>query len=171
MWLDIAKYEPFKGGYYIPLPKYLANKKAIINVKNKDNDCFRWAIKSALFPTDSHSDRTSSYPSNEDDGLDFTEIESPTPINQIKKFENKNQFAVNVFGYINNRFIIHHISKMNMNIKRFNLLLIEEDDKFHYTYMKNFNKLLFDQTKHRERKYFCENCLTGYSIFNIFRKS
>ena len=41
---------------------------AIINVKNKDNDCFRWAIKSALFPTDSHSDRTSSYPSNEDDG-------------------------------------------------------------------------------------------------------
>ena len=64
MWLDIAKYEPFKGGSYIPLPKYLANKKAIINIKNKDNDCFRWAIKSALFPTDSHSDRTSSYPSN-----------------------------------------------------------------------------------------------------------
>ena len=52
---------------------------------------------------------------------------------------------------------------MNMNIRRIHLLLIEEDDKFHYTYIKDFNKLLFDQTKHRKRKYFCENCLTGYS--------
>ena len=31
--LDIAKYEPLKEGSYIPLPSFLANKRAIINVK------------------------------------------------------------------------------------------------------------------------------------------
>ena len=42
------KYEPFKGGSFIPLPAYIANKKACINVKNeKDDECFKWAILSA----------------------------------------------------------------------------------------------------------------------------
>ena len=41
--LDIhtVQYEPLKGSSYIPLPKYLADKKAIINPKNEDNQCFK----------------------------------------------------------------------------------------------------------------------------------
>ena len=50
LWLDIAKYESLKGGSYIPLPSFLAKRKAIINVKNDDDNCLRWALKSALFP-------------------------------------------------------------------------------------------------------------------------
>ena len=52
---------------------------------------------------------------------------------------------------------------MNKNWRRINLMLIEEGDKFHYTYIKDFNKLLYNQSKHEHRKFFCENCLTGYS--------
>ena len=33
LWLDIAKYEPIKGRSCIPLPSFLTEKKAIINVK------------------------------------------------------------------------------------------------------------------------------------------
>ena len=36
LFLNIAKYESLKGSSYIPLPEALANKKAIINVKNQD---------------------------------------------------------------------------------------------------------------------------------------
>ena len=143
--MDIAKYETFKGGSYIPLPKYLANKKATINVKNKDNNCLRWALKSALFPADNHSDRTSSYPSDEDDEMDFTGIDAPTSINQIKKLENINYLAINVFGFVGNRIISHHICKMNPNVKRISLMLIEEGDKFHYTFIKDFNKSLMKE--------------------------
>ena len=38
--LHTMKYKPLKGETYIPLPKELAVKTAIINMKNKDNKCF-----------------------------------------------------------------------------------------------------------------------------------
>ena len=50
LYLNIAKYEPLKGSSYIPLPKALANKKAIINVQNDDDRCLEWALKSAMYP-------------------------------------------------------------------------------------------------------------------------
>jgi hypothetical protein len=50
LYLNIAKYEPIKGSSYILLPEALANKNAIINVKNKDERCIEWALKSALYP-------------------------------------------------------------------------------------------------------------------------
>ena len=45
-----SRYEPFRGGSYMPLPKKLQAKKAIINVQKEDNQCLRWAIRTALFP-------------------------------------------------------------------------------------------------------------------------
>ena len=35
--INTAVYRPLRGSTYIPLPKKLANKKAIINVKNNDD--------------------------------------------------------------------------------------------------------------------------------------
>ena len=46
--LHIVKYEPLGGSSYIPLPDFLAGKKAIINLKNEDDECFKWAITRAL---------------------------------------------------------------------------------------------------------------------------
>ena len=37
-----------RGSSYIPLPDWLAAKKAIINPKNLDNRCFKWAIIAGL---------------------------------------------------------------------------------------------------------------------------
>ena len=38
--LHTVSYKPLRGETWIPLPKELANKNAIINIKNKDNKCF-----------------------------------------------------------------------------------------------------------------------------------
>ena len=38
--LHTVEYIPLRGETWIPLPKELANKKAIINIQNKDNKCF-----------------------------------------------------------------------------------------------------------------------------------
>ena len=59
--------------------------------------------------------------------------------------------------------IIYHISKQPTTLKRINLMLIERNGNRHYTWIKNFNRMLFDQTKYEGRKYFCETCLYGYS--------
>ena len=85
LWLDIARYQPLRGGSYIPLPPELKSKKAVVNVKNKDDHCLRWALRSALFQAADHPDRPAKYPTA--DGLDFTGIDAPTPISQIGKVE------------------------------------------------------------------------------------
>ena len=55
--LHTVKYEPLGGSSYIPLPKFLAAKKAIINLRNEDDECFKWAITRALNPVEKNSER------------------------------------------------------------------------------------------------------------------
>ena len=43
-----AEYKPLKGSSYIPLHSCLASKKAIINMQNEDEECFKWSITRAL---------------------------------------------------------------------------------------------------------------------------
>ena len=134
-------------------------KKAVVNVKNKDDHCLRWALRSALFPAwDQSTKRPSKYPTN--DGLDFEGIDAPTPISQVPKVELQNNLAIN-FGW-NKGVIIYHLSKQPQEIPRINLLLIEKAGKFHYARIKDLNRLLHDKSKHKERKHFCERCFHGY---------
>ena len=55
--LHTVKYVPLGGSSYIPIPKFLAAKKAIINLKNEDDECFKWAITRALNPVEKNSER------------------------------------------------------------------------------------------------------------------
>ena len=55
--LHTVKYVLLGGFYYIPLLKFLAAKKAIINLKNEDNVCFKWAITRALNPVEKNYER------------------------------------------------------------------------------------------------------------------
>ena len=50
--LHTVKYVPLGGSSYIPLSKFLAEKKAIINLKNEDDECFKWTITRALDPVE-----------------------------------------------------------------------------------------------------------------------
>ena len=47
---NIKKLQPMKAASYIELPPFIKNKQACVNVENKDNKCFMWAILSALHP-------------------------------------------------------------------------------------------------------------------------
>ena len=71
-YVNVARNEPFRGGTYFSLPEKLKNKKAIINIQNKDNQCLRWAIRAALFPAEKgkKTTRPGRYPIN--DGLNFS---------------------------------------------------------------------------------------------------
>ena len=46
--LNISKHTPLAGGSYIPLPDFLERKHCIVNVQNKDNRCFGYALLAAL---------------------------------------------------------------------------------------------------------------------------
>ena len=55
--LQTVKYEPLDGFSYIPLPGFLAAKKTIINLKNEDDECLKWAITRALNSVEKNSER------------------------------------------------------------------------------------------------------------------
>ena len=136
LWIDIARYQPLRGSSYVPLPLEVQSKKAVINVKNKDDHCLHWALRSALHPAANHVDRPSQYPT--EDGLNFEGIDAPTPISQISKVERQNNLAINFFGW-DKAVIVHRLSKQLEDIPRINLLLIEKAGKFHYTWIKSLN--------------------------------
>ena len=159
LWLDIARYQPLRGSSYIPLPAAVRSKKAV-NVKNKDDHCLRWALRSTLFPACDHVDRSSKYPT--EDGLNFKGIDAPTPISQIPKVEKLNNLAINVFGW-DKGVTVNRLSTRPDGMPRINLLLIEKAGKHHFTLIKDLNRLLYDQSKYRGRKHFCERCLHGYT--------
>ena len=50
-------YRPLRGNSYIPLPKELANKKAIINMMNEDDQCFKWNVTRALNPVEKNAEK------------------------------------------------------------------------------------------------------------------
>ena len=161
-YINVARYQPMRGGSFVPLPTKLKNKKAILNIQNRDNECIRWAIRAALFKPRGDMRRTSSYPTQ--DGLNFTGIDFPTPVSQIGRLERQNpNLAINVFGWENNRVIVHRISERGGEIPRINLMLIKQGENTHYSYVKRLSALLYDQNRHNESKHYCERCLHGYS--------
>ena len=48
MDVDFHRLNLTRGSSYLPLPDWLARKKAIINPKNADQECFKWAVITAL---------------------------------------------------------------------------------------------------------------------------
>ena len=135
MYIHLNKYEPLSGSSYIPLPKVLRSKGAIINVLNKkDNECFKWAVTSALYPAEKHPERQTKYVENSEkfnwDGINF-----PASFKDIDKFEKQNpSISINVFSYEEEVYPLRITKKAND--KTVNLLLISKGENQHYCWIK-----------------------------------
>ena len=167
-YINVAKYVPLRGGSYLPLPAKLANKKAIVNVKNKDNECLKWALRAALYPPEDgvHPERPSKYnPKN--DWVNYEGIDFPTPLKQIDKLEKQNQnLAINVFGWEKDTVIVHRISEKEKSVKRINLMLIESGERQHYCWVKRVNALLFDKAINN-KTFYCMFCLSRFTRAHV----
>lgn len=95
--LNINKYNPLRASSYVQLPKSISDRKAVVNIKNNDQCCFAWSIVSALYPVQTNSDRLSSYP-HFSEILNFTNINFPVKLKDIKKFEELNDISINIYG-------------------------------------------------------------------------
>ena len=76
--LNIVQYQPMKGSSYIKLPQELRNSsKGLINMKNEDNECFRWCHIRYLNPVDKDPQRIKKCDKQHIQDLDYSEIEFP----------------------------------------------------------------------------------------------
>ena len=91
-----TNHRPLCGSTYIPTPQWLANKNAVINVKNKDNRCFVWTILSAMHPGAHNSDMMSCY-QKYDSEVNTSGLTFPLDVRDVPKFEALNPtISVNV---------------------------------------------------------------------------
>lgn len=106
----LNKFNPFKCGSYLPLPKALENTRSIINVRNtNDNYCFKYAIFSFFHTSDRYKRvNPDFYNSTEFKNIlqrkgiefNFNNISFPTPLSDVCKFERQNDVvSINVFGW------------------------------------------------------------------------
>ena len=51
-----------------------------------------------------------------------------------------------------------------------NLLLLINNDKSHYVYIKDFERVMFHKTKNKNKKWFCKRCLQYFSSGNVLVK-
>ena len=72
---------------------------------------------------------------------------------------------VNVFGYENKVYPL--CTSKNSCDQTLNLLLITEKDKSHYVFTKDFNRLTFSRTKHKNKKHYCMSCLQNFTTEEI----
>ena len=163
-FIDILQYKPLKGSSYIELPKELKNPKmGLINIKNEDQKCFTYCLLYHLHQNKikSNPQRVSIYKQYENT-VDFTGINFPVSIKDIPKIEKMNNIAINVFGYENKTTFPVFISDSQTE-NPLNLLLISNENKRHYTYIKDFNRFMYKKTKHHCKKRFCISCLQCFS--------
>ena len=83
---NFDKYNPTRGGKFIPLPKWVQNKKACINIKNKDDKCFKYSIQCGICKVyeKDHPERLSHY-KNLNDELNWTNVNFPSSNIDIDK--------------------------------------------------------------------------------------
>lgn len=174
LMLRVNVYKTFikKGASYFETPKCIANKKCVINVKNNDEKCFLWAVLSALYPAESHSDRLSKYKPYENQ-LDTSMLEYPVKCDArvYKKFEEKNNLSISVYDYKckDCEVIPSIIYNSKANGKHINLLLIHSDDKSHYVWIKDFSSFCASTNNHGQ-KHYCRYCLHGFTNEELLTK-
>ena len=167
--INMIDYNPLSARSYIPLDLIdpdLIKKKAIINIKNEDNECFKWCVTRALNMKSKSNERVDEELIEKSKELNWDGIDFPVSDNQIKKFEKNNEdIGIYVFYYKDEHGKIHPLRKSKYPHRKhiINLFLISHKDKSHYCLIKNLSRLLSSQSSQTEHKnYYCRNCLQGY---------
>ena len=97
--------------------------------------------------------------------LDFSGIKFPVTIDQINRIEKQNKINIYLYGYDavkKSVYPIYHSPEGYDDC--LDLLYIEGKNELgeettHYVLIKDFNRLMFNFTKHKGKKHFCRNCL------------
>ena len=172
--LHTTRWEPLYGSSYIKLDPYLANKKAIINMKNEDDKCFMWSVLRALYPKDKNAERIDNELKSKQNIINMKGICYPVSLQAVDRFEHLNpNISISILGY-NKENLVHpiRISKYTGCEHDITLLLLKEaikkengeiEEKTHYTLIKNISALIASQiNNHKGTRHICLNCFNSF---------
>ena len=101
------------------------------------------------------------------ESLDYRGINFPMKARDYEIVEERFNINVNVFGYENRVFPLYVSKKLNKQV--LNVLLISNEEKSHYVFIKDFNRLMYSEvkTKNQHKKHFCMSCLQNFTTKEI----
>ena len=120
--VHLAEFRLLKGSSHIKLPDYFQKKEAVINVKKKDNHCFKWCALKHLNLVKSNAERILDL-RGKTSQLNFTGIKFLVKLRDIDRFEKQNEggpetrlpaITVNVFGLDGTKVYPLKISEKNI---------------------------------------------------------
>ena len=122
-YLNVTLYKPLNGSSYIELPTELRNpKKGLINIKNKDAECFRWCHIRHLNPQEKNPQRIKKEDKKMINEMNYEGIEFPLSQKHYNQVEKQNSIRINVFSYEDGQPFPINISKETFE-DQMNLLL------------------------------------------------
>jgi hypothetical protein len=160
--ISTARNKAIAGKSFIELPLWVKNKRCCVNIKNKDDMCFKWSLLAYKhFDNIKSKDRNETYNYKKywDTIVEPDDVSYPVKLNDIYLWEKANNLKINVIKIIDGEQDFKNEYTTNtFNENVVNLLLIEDGDSAHYVWVKNINGLYASKTTHTT-KYVCSQCL------------
>lgn len=154
--LHTVEYKPLRSNGWVDLPPGLKNKKAIINMKNDDNECFKWCITRVLNPVKKNSERVTSLLREQSEALNWGGIEFPVKVCNTDTVGGSSD--VDGFERMN-----PEVDSPTAGGGTVNLLLFSTADGQHYCIIKDISRLLSSQiSKNEHKNFFCLRCINHF---------
>ena len=167
-YIEIDPYTPLTGSSYLPLPKEMKNKRCVINVKNNDNEYFRWCHCAHVFKQDMHPERVSKY-KHVWKNLNYDGIEFPVSLDQVEKIEDQNDINISVYSYdekTKRKYPLYLSCGEKDYSDKMHLLYLKSGEKSHFVLIKKPFTFLSPSDNHKH--YLCEWCLSHFTSENRF---
>ena len=152
--------------FHIPtLPKFLSNKRAIINIKKCNHKCFGYAVLAGLHPEQPKSHRTQFFIST-NHPAELNQFHYPVGMSDIPQIEDQLSVSINVFGFRDKegkeRFPLY-VSNMKFD-KQIDVLMWNN----HYVWISSFQRFMRDLCGNK--CYWCKKCLHHFRSQNAYEQ-
>ena len=141
-YINVSTYRPLSGSSYIKLPAELKSPKKGLTKR------ITWEDKKLV------------------NNLDYDGVGFPVREKDFGKIEKNNYIYINVLCYENKLVFPIYVSDQKFE-NSMDLLLVIDENKSHYVYIKDFDRFMFHKTKNKNKKYFCKSCLQCFSSKNV----
>ena len=156
--LTLWHLNPLRASAFVPLPRWIREKKAVVNVTGTGHDCFKWAVLAGTHPVGKyeHPNRMSKYEDHVNK-YDFSSLRFPVPLSSIGSFVTTNNLSINVYGVENDEELIYplRVSQTVVPDRHVDLLLHECNSIQHYTTINNFSRLVRNQLSNHKCATYC----------------
>jgi len=170
MSIQISRFTPLAASGFKPLPIFLKKKKAILNIQNKDDRCFGYAILAALYNNQKirNPERPKFYERLfQLNGL--ADLAYPIQPQDIPAIEEQLNLKINIFSFYDDegkgRYPLY-VSKREMFRMEIDLLYWQE----HYAWIKRFSAFIYDLSPKHSEKLFCKRCFGVFLTQQSFQR-